>query len=128
MTTMRSEDAPSARLTVSNVADLSGAAPSAVRFYENFGVISAQRTPTNQRRFHDSAACRIKVARLAQRVGLTVREISEIFQVLPTDPQPEDWRMIASILIDEAERRTEALKAELGAIQSGAKLCEIEGP
>jgi len=113
-------------LTVRDVATESGVAPSAVRFYEKHGVITAGRTTSNQRRFDDSAACRIKVAKLAQRVGLTVREIAELFFGLPADPEAEDWGRIAAQLVTEAEQRVTDLKAQLDSLGSGAKLCDID--
>lgn len=113
-------------LTVSEVAADSGVAPSAVRFYERYGVIHAQRTAGNQRRFASDASCRIKVAKLAQRVGLTVREIAETFDALPPEPQPEDWQKIATQLVTEAEQRVEALRRATAAMSSGGRLCELD--
>ncbi|MFC7549013.1 MerR family transcriptional regulator [Plantactinospora sp. GCM10030261] len=112
-------------LTVRDVAAESGVAPSAVRFYENHGVISAARTAGNQRRFDTSAACRIQVARLAQRVGMTVREIAVLFEGLPADPTPADWSRVARQLVTEAEERVANLRTQLAAMESGARLCEI---
>ncbi|MFC7456707.1 MerR family transcriptional regulator [Brachybacterium sp. GCM10030267] len=112
-------------LTVSDVAAESGVAPSAVRFYEKHGVITAVRTSGNQRRFDDSAACRIQVAKLAQRVGLTVREIAELFAGLPAGPEPEDWGRLADQLVAQAEQRVADLKAQLDALGSDTKLCEV---
>lgn len=112
--------------TVRDVADESGVAPSAVRFYEQHGVITAIRTAGDQRRFDASAACRIRVAKVAQRVGLTVREIAEVFDGLPADPEPADWGRVAATLIAEAEARTAALRAHLEGMRSGGRLCEIE--
>ncbi|MGO3254516.1 MULTISPECIES: MerR family DNA-binding transcriptional regulator [Micrococcales] len=111
--------------TVGDVAQESGVAASAVRFYERNGVITALRTPGNQRRFDESAGCKIKVARLAQRVGLTVREIAEVFADLPANPTPDDWNRISDTLIAEAEARTVALRAQLSELRSGTKLCEL---
>lgn len=110
---------------VSEVATASGVAPSAVRFYEKHGVVRAMRTAGNQRRFDDSAACRIQVAKLAQRVGLTVREIAELFSDLPADPGPEDWARIADQLVVEAQRRVADLQAGLDVLATDTKLCEI---
>ncbi len=112
---------------VRDVAADSGVSASAVRFYEKHGVVTALRTEGNQRRFDEGAACRIKVAKLAQRVGLTVREIAEIFVDLPTDPGPGDWGRIAEVLIMEAETRTAELKSTLDDMRTGTKLCEIAG-
>ncbi|WNV75203.1 MerR family transcriptional regulator [Geodermatophilus sp. DSM 44513] len=113
-------------MTVSDVAAATGVAPSAVRFYEKHGLVVAHRTAGDQRRFDDNAACRIKVAKVAQRVGLTVREIADVLRDLPEDPQPHDWARIAEVLVSEAESRTAALKAYLAEIRSGARLCDID--
>ena len=113
-------------LTVSDVAAASGVAPSAVRFYEEHGLVTAQRTAGDQRRFDDVAACRIKVAKVAQRVGLTVREIADVFGTLPADPQPADWQRVAVVLVEEAESRTAALRSYLDELRCGATLCEID--
>ncbi|YAL81808.1 MerR family transcriptional regulator [Dermacoccaceae bacterium W4C1] len=113
-------------LTVSEVAAESGVAPSAVRFYEQHGVIRANRTAGNQRRFDADTSCRIKVAKLAQRVGLTVREIAETFESLPADPRPQDWQGIADKLVLEAQQRVEALKRATAAMSGGGQLCELD--
>jgi MerR family redox-sensitive transcriptional activator SoxR len=122
--TAMAQQPPPVTFSVSEVAADSGVAPSAVRFYEQHGLIAAHRTAGGQRRFDDSA-CRIKVAKVAQRVGLTVREIAEVFSTLPADPQPQDWARLAAVLIEEAESRTAALRAYLDELRSGAKLCEV---
>lgn len=120
------------QLSVSEVAADSGVAPSAVRFYEKHGVVNAVRTPGNQRRFGASAACRVQVAKLAQRVGLTVREIAELFAQLPADPAPDDWARVADRLVAEAEQRIVDLRTQLEALGSDGKLCQLgssrEGP
>lgn len=111
--------------TVSQVAAATGVNASAVRFYEKHGVVVATRTQTNQRRFDGSSICRIQVAKLAQRVGLTVKEIASLFEGLSPDPGPANWEVIATQLVEEAESRLERLKKELASLSTGAKLCEI---
>lgn len=111
--------------TVRDVAAESDVAPSAVRFYEHHGVIVGIRTAGNQRRFDSAAACRIKVAKLAQRVGFTVREIADLFTDLPSDPQPEDWHRVSQRLITEAEQRLASLKRSVEAMKAGDKLCVL---
>lgn len=111
--------------SVSDVAAASDVAPSAVRFYEQHGLVSAQRTAGDQRRFSDDAACRIRVAKVAQRVGLSVRDIADIFATLPDHAVQQDWERVADILIVEAEARVAALRDSLEELGSGGKLCEL---
>lgn len=123
---LRTAMRPDESLTVSEVAEQSGVAPSAIRFYEKHGLVASVRTSGNQRRFGADAACRVKVARVAQRVGLTVAEIAELLAMLPPDPQPDDWHRLQEVLVDEAQRRIADLNAQLSALSSGAKLCELD--
>lgn len=111
-------------LTVSDVARDSGASASAVRFYETHGLIAAARTPGNQRRFDTDAACRVKVARVAQRIGLTITEIRALLAALPANPGHDDSRQLQASLAAEATRRITELHAVLDDITSSQKLCE----
>ena len=111
--------------TVSDVARESGVSGSAVRFYEAHGLITASRTAGNQRRFGPEAACRVKVARVAQRIGLSIIEIAEILAGLPAEPVLADWYELHQRLTSEAERRIAELHATLGELSTGGKLCEL---
>jgi MerR family redox-sensitive transcriptional activator SoxR len=77
-----------ASLTVGQVARAAGVTPNAVRFYERYGVASGHRSSGNARRFTDDAICRIKLARAAQRVGITLKESAAILGGIP--PQSGD--------------------------------------
>lgn len=114
---------PSFTLTVKDVAHASHVAPSAVRFYEDQGLIQARRTTGNQRRFDENAICRIRFARRAQRVGLTVREIADIFQALPEQPSAQDWARVADSLVAQAEARVADLRHDLDALQAVTIRC-----
>ena len=72
---MDSFDWHEAGLTVGQVAERSGAAPSALRFYERQGLISADRTTGNQRRFHADVLCRVAMIRVCQQAGLSLAQI-----------------------------------------------------
>lgn len=113
-------------LTVSEVAAEAEVAPSAVRFYERYGLVVAARTAGNQRRFAADAPCRIRVAKVAQRVGLTVREIADILEPIGPDSGPADWGEVNRTLVAEAEARLAQLRRTLDDLGSGTKLCEIE--
>jgi MerR family redox-sensitive transcriptional activator SoxR len=112
-------------LTVGGLARASGVAPSAVRFYEAQGLIASERTEGNQRRYCEPDACRIKVIRVAQRIGLSVAEIKKLLDELPSDPSLADWQRLTQHLVEEATQRMAQLRQVLNDITTGDKLCEI---
>jgi MerR family redox-sensitive transcriptional activator SoxR len=97
-----------------------------VRFYERHGLVTAYRTSGNQRRFAPEAVCRIKMARVAQRVGLTVREIAEVLDELPEDSVAEDWARVGERLVEEGRARIRRLERAVTDIASSELLCDIE--
>ena len=62
-------------LTIGQLAERSGVATSAIRFYESRGLIASERTTGNQRRYAQSTLRRVAFIRTAQRIGLTLEEI-----------------------------------------------------
>ena len=84
-------------LTVSQVASRSGFAPSALRFYEQVGLIAAQRTAGRQRRYERIVLRRLAFIRAARNVGLSLDEIREELAQLPDNraPTSADWRRIS---------------------------------
>ena len=125
MSTETVEAPPAPTLTVGDVAAHAGVAPSAVRFYEKHGLVRAERTAGNQRRFPLATPCVIRIAKVAQRVGLTVREITAVFDELPDDPDVDDFLFLERTLVAEAEARIAVLKQVLADLGSGEKLCEL---
>jgi MerR family redox-sensitive transcriptional activator SoxR len=123
---MSSDPVEQPSLSVGEVAEMAGVAPSAVRFYEKHGLVRAIRTSGNARRFGEEASCRIRIARVAQRVGLTVREIGEIFDQMPDDAMGEEWDDVAQALVERAHAGIEQLRGTLADISSGGPLCGLE--
>lgn len=99
-------------LTVGEVARRAGMAPSAVRFYEDEGLISASRTEGNQRRFAPAELRRISVIRAAQAVGLTLGEIRSALDVLGTrrTPTAADWGRMSTAWRSSLDKRIAALE------------------
>ncbi|GAA1336922.1 MerR family DNA-binding transcriptional regulator [Arthrobacter roseus] len=114
-------------LTVGELAQESGVAPSAIRFYEQHGLISATRTAGNQRRFSTFDGCRIKVIKVAQRVGISVQDIKALLDVLPTKTEPtrHDWAVLQQALVQETNKRVAELNNVLTDLGSDEKLCEV---
>jgi MerR family redox-sensitive transcriptional activator SoxR len=107
-----------AGLTVGQVAERSGAAPSALRFYERQGLISSDRTAGNQRRYHGDVLCRVAMIRACQRVGLSIAEIRAALAELPEGhiPGPEDWDRLAERLKRDLHHRIDDLHLALQAL------------
>ncbi len=84
-------------LTIGDAAHRLGIATSALRFYEDRGLIVSSRTPGGQRRYARDVLRRVSFIRAAQDVGLPLREIAEGLAGLPLDraPTKEEWEAFA---------------------------------
>jgi MerR family redox-sensitive transcriptional activator SoxR len=85
------------RLSVGEVADRSGFAASALRFYEAEGLISATRSPGGRRQFERGVLRRLAFIRAASNIGLTLDEIRTELATLPAGRTPTraDWQRIS---------------------------------
>jgi len=83
---------------IGEVAKRSGVAASALRFYEERGLIQSEREGSGQRRYPRSALRRIAFIVFAQRIGLTLDEIATELDKLPPDRAPtgRDWSQLSS--------------------------------
>jgi MerR family redox-sensitive transcriptional activator SoxR len=105
-------------LTIAEVARRSGVAASALRFYEQSGLIASNRTGAGHRRFPRAVLRRIAFIVFAQKIGLTLDEIAAELEKLPHNTVPEraDWARLSrswSARIDERLAELERLKAGL---------------
>ncbi|MYT20744.1 redox-sensitive transcriptional activator SoxR [Streptomyces sp. SID7760] len=94
-------------LTVGQLSARSGAAVSALHFYETKGLISSRRTTGNQRRYSRDALRRVAFVRAAQRVGIPLAAIREALAQLPEErtPNREDWARLSETWRTELDRR-----------------------
>lgn len=88
----------SAILPIGIVSERTGVAPSALRYYEDEGLISSERSEGNQRRYHPATIRRISFIRVSQQLGLTLDEIREALASLPDErtPTERDWTRLAT--------------------------------
>lgn len=84
-------------LSIGETASRSGVAASALRFYEDQGLITSRRTSGNQRQYLRSTLRRIAFVQAAQRVGLALSEIKAALDSLPEDRTPTraDWSRLS---------------------------------
>ena len=99
-------------LTIGEVAARSGVATSALRFYEEEGLISSERTGGNQRRYPRAVLRRVAVIRAAQRIGVSLREIRTALDGLPSGrtPNKAEWAKLSRGWRDQLQERIEALE------------------
>jgi MerR family redox-sensitive transcriptional activator SoxR len=126
-----------ANLTIGQLSERSGVATSALRYYEERGLISSERTAGNQRRYLQAMLRRVAFIRSAQRVGLSLEEIEEALSTLPEGrtPTKADWARLSRgwrPRIDEQIERLERLRDKLdGCIGCGClslRTCALNNP
>lgn len=126
-----------ALLTIGQLSARSGVAPSALRYYEDLGLISSERTTGNQRRYLQSTLRRVAFVRSAQRVGLTLDEIAEALATLPRDHAPtradwsrlsRSWRPRLDQQIERLERLRDRLDSCIGCGCLSLKTCALNNP
>jgi MerR family redox-sensitive transcriptional activator SoxR len=105
-------------LTIGEVARRSGVASSALRFYEQRGLIASTRAGSGHRRYPRPVLRRIAFVVFAQRIGLTLEEIGAELAKLPANEAPtrRDWSRLSaawSSRIDERIAELERLKVGL---------------
>jgi MerR family redox-sensitive transcriptional activator SoxR len=105
-------------LTIGEVSHRSGVATSALRFYEERGMINSERAGSGHRRYPRPVLRRIAFIVFAQRIGLSLNEIGSELAKLPPDRAPtrRDWSRLSSswsARIDERITELERLKTGL---------------
>lgn len=84
-------------ITIGELSKRSGMAASAIRFYEEQGLISSTRTEGGQRRYRRETLRRVGFIRAAQAVGLNLAEIRSALEKLPGQrtPTKQDWERLS---------------------------------
>ena len=108
-------------LTVGEVARRSGVATSALRFYEEQGLIHAERNDSGHRRYPREVIRRVAFIVFAQKIGLSLVEIRTELAKLPHNRVPErsDWAKLSA----SWTQRIRARIAELERLQLGLTEC-----
>jgi MerR family transcriptional regulator, redox-sensitive transcriptional activator SoxR len=124
-------------LPIGAVADRSGLATSAIRFYESEGLVSSTRTEGNQRMFARHTLRRLAFIRAAQRVGLSLEDITRALATLPTDRAPtkaqwarlsRTWRRGLDERIAELETLRDDLTSCIGCGCLSLATCRLSNP
>lgn len=124
-------------LSIGAVAERSGVARSALRYYEAEGLIVSYRASSGHRRYPRVVLRRLAFIRSAQQVGLSLDEIREALATLPDErtPTPEDWSRLATswrprvdARIRELERMRDRLDGCIGCGCLSLERCQLVNP
>ncbi|HVM34471.1 MAG TPA: redox-sensitive transcriptional activator SoxR [Actinomycetota bacterium] len=124
-------------LSVGEVAERSGFAPSAIRYYEREGLVPAERSAGGQRRFNRSVLRRLAFISAARHVGLSLDEIRAALESLPRSRTPTgtDWTRISKRWRQRLDGEIDALIALRDGLDScigcgclSLKRCAISNP
>ena len=108
-------------LTIGQVAERSGIATSALRFYEERGLITSGRSAAGHRRYPRAVLRRVAFIVAAQKIGLTLEDVADELAKLPRNeaPQRADWAKLSTAWT----RRIDERIAELQRLRAGLTEC-----
>ena len=124
-------------LSIGALSERTGVAPSALRFYEAEGLIHADRSDGNQRRFHRDVLRRVSFIRAAQQLGLSLEEIRAALASLPEHRTPtqadwaklsKSWRPRLDAQIAMLERLRDRLDGCIGCGCLSLRACQLLNP
>jgi MerR family redox-sensitive transcriptional activator SoxR len=98
-------------LAISDVARLFGLRTSAIRYYEQIGILPEPTRKNGRRRYEKSVLFRLEVIQRARESGFTLEEIRELFfGFQPATPPPKRWNKLSERKIAELRIRMKQLK------------------
>ena len=124
-------------LTIGEMSSRTGVAVSALRYYEELGLVASIRTAGNQRRFARHMLRRVSLITVAKNLGIPLSDVREAFESVPLDTTPshDDWQRASrrwKRTLEERRRTIERLERELtGCIGCGClsmKACALLNP
>lgn len=124
-------------LSIGQISDRTGLAPSAIRYYEEENLVTPFRNAGGQRRFDRADIRRLSFVMIAQQLGFSIKQIKTALASLPDNrtPTKADWESLSKQFRDDLDSRIaqmEALREKLtGCIGCGClslKACKLYNP
>ncbi|ASK65844.1 redox-sensitive transcriptional activator SoxR [Brachybacterium avium] len=128
---------PDELLTIGEMSRRTGVAASALRYYEELGLVGSVRTGGNQRRYPRHMLRRVSLISVAKRLGMPLSDVKDAFGEVPMESTPShaDWQRASrrwKKTLEERRRAIERLEHELtGCIGCGClslKACALLNP
>jgi MerR family redox-sensitive transcriptional activator SoxR len=104
------------QLTIGQLSERSGVSQSALRFYERKGLIGAERSTGNQRRYASVTLRRVALIQAGKAAGIPLERIRAALDTLPADrtPTKRDWERLSRSWREELDLRIATLEAIRG--------------
>lgn len=124
-------------VTIGEMSERTGVAPSALRYYEREGLIHAGRSEGGQRRYSRDIIRRVSFIKVAQQVGLSLDDIRVALASLPDarTPSQRDWQRLSTAWrprieaqIGMLERLRDRLDGCIGCGCLSLKFCQLLNP
>ena len=128
---------PETLLGIGQLAERSGIAVSALRYYEDAGLLRAIRSAGGNRLFPRSALRRVSFIRITQRLGYRLEDIRQALATLPDNrtPTQADWRKLANTMrrdldqrIADLQRLRDSLEGCIGCGCLSLRKCQLYNP
>jgi MerR family redox-sensitive transcriptional activator SoxR len=117
---MAETEAKSVELEIGDVARQAGVATSAIRYYEEIGLLPPAARRSGRRRYDASTVQRLQVIGYAQQAGFTLGEIRELFFGFVVGTRPEArWEVLGQRKLSELEEQVERIRAMQGLLREG---------
>ncbi|MDQ7070624.1 MAG: redox-sensitive transcriptional activator SoxR [Rhodobacterales bacterium] len=99
-------------LSIGAIAARTGLAVSAIRYYEDEGLVAPWRNNGGQRRFMRADIRRLSFVLIAQKLGFSIAQIRDLLANLPKarTPTPKDWARMSGVFRGELDTRIETLE------------------
>ena len=124
-------------ISIGELAERAGVPHSALRFYEQQGLLKSERTVGGQRRYARDMLRRVAFIRAAQTVGLRLEEIAAALEQLPESRTPtkndwtrlsKRWRAVLDARIDALETLRDQLDQCIGCGCLSLTACRLYNP
>ena len=116
-----------ATLTISEVAKQVGLRTSAIRYYEQIGLIAPPERVSGQRRYDASVFYRLSIVQRAQQAGFTLEEIQQLFSgFVEGTPAPERWKELSTRKLAELAEKMSEIQFMQGLLREMLDKCHCD--
>jgi MerR family transcriptional regulator, redox-sensitive transcriptional activator SoxR len=116
-----------AQWSISEIGRKVGLRASAIRYYEQIGILEPARRVSGQRRYDDTVLYRLAVVRRAQEAGFSLEEIRQLFFGFShSTPISQRWKRIAERKMVELDARIEQIQSMRKLLKQLETRCECE--